>query len=196
MSAWECSEPADWSVSITASATPDSTRSVGDEVEEATSVIGALYEVGASSPGASVSADGYLEATYALNASGAQKALADAIELWHQVSKRCAFDSWPVRAVKLVTPEAIHREYDRTGLPDLVGVSEVAEMLGVSKQRVSVMRSDESQFPRPLAELRSGPVWATAGIERYAANRAVRPGRPSRRELAAQGFLEESGSEA
>lgn len=43
--------------------------------------------------------------------------------------------------------------------PGLVGLSEIAEMAGVSKQAVANWRSRYDDFPLPVAELRSGPVW-------------------------------------
>ena len=43
--------------------------------------------------------------------------------------------------------------------PGLVGLSEIAEMAGVSKQAVTNWRSRHPDFPHPIAELRSGPVW-------------------------------------
>jgi len=42
---------------------------------------------------------------------------------------------------------------------DLVGTSEVAEMLGVSKQTLTNWRTRIADFPPPVAELKAGPVW-------------------------------------
>lgn len=42
---------------------------------------------------------------------------------------------------------------------DLVGLSEIAELAGVSRQAVSNWRSRFKDFPQPKAELSSGPVW-------------------------------------
>jgi chromosome partitioning protein len=42
---------------------------------------------------------------------------------------------------------------------DLVGMAEVAEILGVTKQTLTNWRHRNVSFPSPLAELRSGPVW-------------------------------------
>src|SRR5215813_10678167 len=41
----------------------------------------------------------------------------------------------------------------------LVGISEIADLTGVSKQVVGNWRSRNSDFPEPAAELKSGPVW-------------------------------------
>jgi hypothetical protein len=58
-----------------------------------------------------------------------------------------------------------------------LGVSEVAEVLGVSRQRVSELRTSEA-FPAPVAELRSGPVWRGSTLHRFVQNWARKPGRP------------------
>ena len=58
-----------------------------------------------------------------------------------------------------------------------VGTAEVAEFLGVSKQRVSELRS-AGRMPAPIAELRSGPVWAVSSLQRFVEGWDRRPGRP------------------
>lgn len=51
-----------------------------------------------------------------------------------------------------------------------MGIAEIAELFGVSKQAVS-MWWKRGQMPEPIAELRMGPVWTTTAIlehkERY-----------------------------
>jgi hypothetical protein len=44
-----------------------------------------------------------------------------------------------------------------------VGTSEVAALLGVSRQRVSEL-SRAAHFPQPVTSLASGPVWTKPGI--------------------------------
>ena len=51
---------------------------------------------------------------------------------------------------------------------ELVGVTEVREILGVSRQRVHQLVRDRPDFPKPVAELASGKVWLRADIERWA----------------------------
>lgn len=60
-----------------------------------------------------------------------------------------------------------------------VGTAEVAEFLGVSKQRVSELRS-AGRMPAPVAELRAGPVWAVSSLQRFVDGWDRRPGRPRR----------------
>src|SRR5690606_21891542 len=61
--------------------------------------------------------------------------------------------------------------------PELVGTAEVAEMLGVSRQRVNALTA-HPDFPRPVAELAAGKVWRKGDLSRFAEERARRPGRP------------------
>lgn len=48
----------------------------------------------------------------------------------------------------------------------LVGVAEVAQMLGVSRQRASQLARDP-RFPEPMHVLAAGPVWAKAAIDLF-----------------------------
>ncbi|HEY8720116.1 DNA-binding protein [Pengzhenrongella sp.] len=50
---------------------------------------------------------------------------------------------------------------------DLVGITEIARMLNVSRQRAHQLAQTEG-FPAPAAELSSGRVWETAGVEAWA----------------------------
>jgi chromosome partitioning protein len=50
----------------------------------------------------------------------------------------------------------------------LLGVAEIAEMLGVTKQTVSNWRSRDEGFPLPTADLKSGPVWIQDEITSWA----------------------------
>lgn len=61
--------------------------------------------------------------------------------------------------------------------PQLVGVGEIAPILGVSKQRVSELASTPG-FPEPLARLKSGPVWDSRAIGNFVKEWRRTPGRP------------------
>ncbi len=50
---------------------------------------------------------------------------------------------------------------------ELVGVAEIAEMIGVSKQRVHQLASRED-FPRPVASLIAGTIWRRDDIVDWA----------------------------
>lgn len=50
---------------------------------------------------------------------------------------------------------------------DLVGTSEIADLLGVSRQRVFQL-SLEPHFPAPVASLTAGKFWRRSDVERWA----------------------------
>ena len=50
----------------------------------------------------------------------------------------------------------------------LVGAAEIAEMLGISRQRVDAIARTHDDFPEPEAVLASGRIWLRADIERWA----------------------------
>lgn len=49
----------------------------------------------------------------------------------------------------------------------LVGVAEIAELLGVSRQYVDRLSRTDDTFPVPEAELKSGRVWKREAIEKW-----------------------------
>lgn len=57
------------------------------------------------------------------------------------------------------------------GQDRLVGLAEIAELSGSSRQSIANLRTRDDGFPLPLAELRSGPVYQWADIEAYLASR-------------------------
>jgi chromosome partitioning protein len=55
---------------------------------------------------------------------------------------------------------------------NLVGLSELADLFGMSKQTISNWRT-KPDFPDPVAELRSGPIWAFDSVKRWADANAI-----------------------
>jgi hypothetical protein len=84
---------------------------------------------------------------------------------------------WPFVQVNALTTEELAHDLAQPTVPRLLGVAELAECLGVTKQRASVLAKDSS-FPRPFAVLASGPVWVESTVARYLTTWARRPGRP------------------
>lgn len=52
-------------------------------------------------------------------------------------------------------------------MQELVGLAEVAEIAGVSKQAVTNWRARYDDFPKPAHNLQSGPVWEREPVERW-----------------------------
>jgi len=83
-------------------------------------------------------------------------------------------------AIEVVTAEEHLRRADAPTLPRLVSAPEVADMLGgISRQRVHQLRS-LADFPTPLFELRTGPLWDARAIEHFERGWRRKPGRPAR----------------
>jgi prophage regulatory protein len=47
----------------------------------------------------------------------------------------------------------------------LVGAAEIAELLGVTRQRVDAIARTHPDFPKPQAELQAGRVWLRTEVE-------------------------------
>jgi predicted DNA-binding transcriptional regulator AlpA len=61
----------------------------------------------------------------------------------------------------------------------LVGMAEIAEILGVTRQRVAQLIESYEDFPKPEVELSGGRVWSRTAIESWLASHPERgPGRP------------------
>ncbi len=61
----------------------------------------------------------------------------------------------------------------------LVGAAEIAELLGVSRQRVAQLGERYDDFPAPVATITAGRIWARADVEAWmAAHPERRTGRP------------------
>ena len=61
----------------------------------------------------------------------------------------------------------------------LVGVTEIAKILGVSRQRADQITRQFDDFPAPEVTLSTGRVWRRIAVERWIAHHPERkPGRP------------------
>jgi hypothetical protein len=79
--------------------------------------------------------------------------------------------------VEIITEQELYRRAARPTLPELMSAAEIADELGISRQRVHQLRSTTG-FPAPLADLRGGAVWDAAAIRKFAQTWERKPGRP------------------
>ena len=56
---------------------------------------------------------------------------------------------------------------------DLVGINEIAELAKVSRQAVANWRARFPDFPKPVAELRAGPVFRARQIQSWLRRRKI-----------------------
>lgn len=62
----------------------------------------------------------------------------------------------------------------------VLGLSELASVLGVSKRTAS-RYTEREDFPPPAAELAMGPIWMEADVKAWLETNPVRRGRPRSR---------------
>jgi hypothetical protein len=86
-------------------------------------------------------------------------------------------------SVEVTTTAEADRRLDEPAFPELVGISEIADLLGVTRQRASALQTS-SGFPAPVAVLRSGPVWRRGDLATFTDAWTRRPGRPSKGRVA------------
>lgn len=55
---------------------------------------------------------------------------------------------------------------------DLVALPEIAQMLGISRQRASKIMYTHPDFPKPEAELSIGKVWVRSTVDEWARTRS------------------------
>lgn len=70
------------------------------------------------------------------------------------------------------------RRAESATMPELMSAAEIADELGVSRQRVHQLR-DTAAFPAPLVELRGGAVWDAAAVRKFGQEWQRKPGRPA-----------------
>jgi prophage regulatory protein len=51
---------------------------------------------------------------------------------------------------------------------DLVGLTEIAAMLDLSRQRVDQIVRADASFPEPVAVITAGRIWRRSDVERWA----------------------------
>lgn len=124
--------------------------------------------------------EGGLSVTLAIDADDALSALRLAGEAVTTAAKQRDIEPGPLAGSRAVTWERAEAELDEPNYPDIVSAVEAADILHVSRQRVHQLWKDNPRFPTPLYELRTGPLWVRAGIEKFDREWERKPGRPSK----------------
>ena len=102
------------------------------------------------------------------------RAVLDAVEMSAHVADIVGQDA---EELHVITQLEQDRQAEESTIPELMSAAEVAEELGVSRQRVHQLR-ETAAFPAPLADLRGGAVWDAAAIRRFNNEWERKPGRP------------------
>ena len=121
-------------------------------------------------------------------------AVARGVEVVRRAAAVAGLPEWPIVQAQATAADELDRPFDMPNLPELVGISEIAATLGVSRQRAHAL-AHRDDFPEPVARLASGSVWTRPSITLFVESWKRKPGRASREEaenLAAR-VLSQSG---
>lgn len=98
-----------------------------------------------------------------------------AVHVMHEVAMKADIALGEFHLLQVQTQAALEAELNEPP-QRYAGITEVAGILGVSKQRVSELRSS-GRLPAPVAEIKAGPVWTVSSLERFLDQWDRRPGR-------------------
>jgi hypothetical protein len=96
-----------------------------------------------------------------------------------EAAAKVGLPAWPLARLEVKSDEEVDLELSRPSFPQLVGVTEVARLLDVTRQRASIL-AQGAEFPAPVAVLAAGPVWTLPSVRRFTEAWARRAGRPKK----------------
>ncbi|HUR18206.1 MAG TPA: hypothetical protein VMZ51_04630 [Acidimicrobiales bacterium] len=114
-------------------------------------------------------------ARFFVTSPGAESAIEEGVEALQGAAKSVGLPEEPVVDAEASTLAELTSEEPDQKVPDLIGVTELADLLGVSNQLVTVLVRAKG-FPPPVAELNAGPVWKLASIDRFIRKAKADPG--------------------
>jgi len=131
-----------------------------------------LTEYGGTAAGGG---NGY-DATFTVTAPTVTSAAAVGAKVFATAARAAGLPTLPVVHLEVETVEETDR---KLAIPDveLVGIAEIADILGVNRQRASMLQTRQG-FPPPAARLRAGPVWMLRDIDAFRDTWTRAPGRP------------------
>lgn len=140
-----------------------------------------LEELGALGPSTSIGGlAGGVGATFGVNAADPTEAASKASDVFIAACQKLGIPHGGLARIDIVTEPYLER--DLAQAPErYVGAAEVAQLFGVSRQRIWELRTTRDDFPAPLAELASGPVWSESSLQTFLAGWNRRSGRPRSR---------------
>ena len=162
----------EWSVALEAAADDDST----EEEISGEALWPLLDALGAHAPAVGGGGRRY-DAQFSVDAPDVGPALTKALRLWRRAVDVAGLPPWPLVQATVLRADELDRQLSQPNLPELVGVSEIATLLGTTRNRAWQV-TKKPGFPEPVAELASGPVWARPMVGRFLEEWRRRPGPP------------------
>lgn len=105
-------------------------------------------------------------ARFFVRTSGAQSAIEEGVQALQESATTVGLPEEPVVEAEASTMSELAADVPDEQVPPLIGITELAELLGVSNQLVTVLVRAKG-FPAPVAELNAGPVWVLDSINRF-----------------------------
>jgi predicted DNA-binding transcriptional regulator AlpA len=107
-------------------------------------------------------------AVVTIETSDEARALARGVHLIRQLAKKAGLPDWATSTAQVVTAGDLDREQMSSNRPELVSGPEAARMLGISRQRVHQLASENPEFPEPLYRLAVGSLWDRRAVVAFA----------------------------
>ena len=165
----------DWTVNVEAAA-PAGAAGLAAPDEAA---LDRLLDALADRAGVVAGGPGRYGARFDVAAATARRATAEALRVFASVAALAGLPDWPVVRQDVMTVAEQDAELARPTFPELVGVTEAAKLLRVSRQRVDQLAHRED-FPAPLVTLAAGPIWLRTSIIGFRQRWVRKPGRPAK----------------
>lgn len=105
-------------------------------------------------------------ARFFVRTPGAESAIEEGMETLKDAAMTAGLPDSPVVDAEASTMDEMAGEEPEVDVPALIGITELADLLGVSNQLVTVLVRAKG-FPPPVAELNAGPVWVLESINRF-----------------------------
>lgn len=160
-----------WSVDVTVAGPTDGPGIDSDDVGDLQVALAEFSAVG-----------GGEETRYDMRLSVEADDIAEAVKLAAEGVQRAAAEvgmpDWPVVRLEALTHEELTTDLSERTVPALVGISEIAEILGVTRQRAWALATRHREFPDPVLEVAAGPLWLEEAIEAFQAQWTRQGGRP------------------
>lgn len=106
-----------------------------------------------------------------IEAIGVEVAGAQALTAYRQARAKAEL------AKRTITRIDIARRHLEQSASDLMGIAEIAQLIGVTRQRASKL-AQSARFPGSVARLQSGPVWLASDVHDFVGTWERRRGRP------------------
>jgi hypothetical protein len=83
-----------------------------------------------------------------------------------KAAKMAKMPKWPLLGVEVLRTDEHDRRLEIPNFPEVLGTTEVTELLGVTRQRLHQLRS-AGRFPAPMIELAATPLWLKTTIDSF-----------------------------